>query len=37
MTVLAATEPGRRSRWPATATRLAAPPVLAWLAANALY
>ena len=37
MTVLAAIEPGRRSRWPATATRLAAPPVLAWLAANALY
>ena len=37
MTVLAAADAGRRGRWPATATRLAVPPVLAWLAANALY
>jgi hypothetical protein len=37
VTVLAATDADRRGRWSATATRLAAPPVLAWLAANALY
>lgn len=37
MTVLAATDAGRRGRWPASVTRLAAPPVLAWLAATALY